>query len=83
VGRVDVLVVRTTADRAVAVAALARRRWPAAVVLAPRGVGPEGLAATGAVTPPAGGVVEAGPLRLRFEATGDHLEPKVTPAGEP
>jgi competence protein ComEC len=33
VGRVDVLVVRTTADRAVAVAALARRRWPAAVVL--------------------------------------------------
>jgi competence protein ComEC len=83
VGRVDVLVVRTTADRALTVAARARERWPAVVVLAPRDAGTEALAAAGAVAPPAGGVVDAGPLRVLLDVRPDHIEPNVTPAGGP
>jgi competence protein ComEC len=73
VGRVDVLVVRTTADRAVAVAGLAQQRWPRVVVLAPAGAA--GL--RGALTPASGTTLEAGPLHLQFTATADHLEPTI------
>jgi competence protein ComEC len=76
-GRIDLLVVRTTAVRALAVAARARQRWPSLVVLAPRGA--EGL--DGALAPPTGSTVDVGPLRLRFEASADRLEPTIGPAG--
>jgi hypothetical protein len=79
VGRVDVLVVRTTADRAVAVAARARQRWPGLVLLAPTDVaGP-----VGALAPAPGSVMDVGPLRLRFEASADHLEPSISVAERP
>jgi hypothetical protein len=79
VERLDVLVVRTTADRAVGVAARANERWPSLVVLVPRGV--DGLA--GAVTPPTGGVMDVGALRLRFASTTNRLEVTVIPNGPP
>ena len=79
VDRIDVLVVRTTADRAIGVAARTRERWPALVVLVPRGV--DGLA--GAVTPPPGSAMDVGPLHLRFDTTNDRLEPTITPDPPP
>jgi competence protein ComEC len=75
VDRLDVLVVRTTADRAQGVAARARERWPALVVLAPRTVG--GLAA--AVTPPPHSEMDVGSLHLRFGTTTDRLELTIGP----
>lgn len=74
VGRVDILVVRTVAERAVSVAARARQRWPTVVVLAPAGVVDQ---IAGATTPPLGSTMDIGGLRVRFNATEDRLTPSV------
>jgi hypothetical protein len=73
VARLDVLVVRTSADRAIGVATQARDRWPNLLLLVPRGI--DGIA--GALTPPTGSVMDVGPLRLRFRTTTDRLEPTI------
>jgi competence protein ComEC len=70
VRRVDLLVLRTEATRAIAVAARARERWPSVVVLALPGV--VGLLPD-AVAPPSGAVIELGRLRLRVDAASDRV----------
>jgi competence protein ComEC len=72
--RLDVLVVRTDAARAVDVAAAARERWPRLVVLMPRAVAEH---VPGGTTPPAGSVVDVGGLRVRFGETAESLTTTV------
>lgn len=69
VARVDVVVLRTGARAAGDVAALLRRRWPAAALLAPATDGRSGAGADRAgsgphVSPPTGTVIDIGGLRL-------------------
>jgi competence protein ComEC len=80
VGRVDVLVVRTAADRALAVAARARRRWPSLVVLVPDAAASR---IVGALAPAAGSTMVVGDMRLTFGGTADRLEPTIGPAERP
>ena len=77
VRRVDVVVVRTGAAAGRETAATLRRRWPAAVVLAPAPDRSARLHGDGldAVSPPPGAVVGAGGLRLTVvSSTPDRLE---------
>jgi hypothetical protein len=79
VGRVDVLVVRTAADRALAAAGQVRRRWPRVVVLVPDAV--QGRV-VGAIAPTDGSSMVVGGLRVVFDtADGERLEPTIGPAG--
>jgi competence protein ComEC len=72
--RLDVLVVRTDADRAAAVATSVRERWPRLVVLVPTVLASR---VPGAVTPPAGTVLDVGGLRVTFGETSSSLTPTV------
>jgi competence protein ComEC len=77
VPRVDVVIVRTPANRAIAVAARLREQWPATTVLAPAVVA-EDVAGRlpGAITPDAGPFDLDG-LRLSFDVARDRLEPEI------
>jgi competence protein ComEC len=78
IDKVDVLIVRTSASRAVTVATRLRERWPSMQVLAPAEVTEyAGTGLEGAVTPAAGDYDVAG-LRLRFDVEGDRLDPHIT-----
>jgi competence protein ComEC len=84
VDRVDLLVIRTPANRAVAVATTLRERWPRLVILAPAEITEQpGDRITGATTPATGAAFQVGTLRLTFEATNDRLEPAISLAEPP
>jgi competence protein ComEC len=80
VGHVDVVILRTSSHRAVAVANRLRDRWPGATVLAPAAVVEDaGGRIPGAVTPDAG-AFELDGLRLSFDVAHDRLEPEIVPS---
>jgi competence protein ComEC len=88
VERVDVVVVRSTARAASEVATTLRRRWPGAAVLVPRptDAGPDGrpFPVDGAVSPPAGSVLDVGGLRLTVTgATVERLDVELAPVPPP
>src|SRR5262245_1926232 len=81
VARLDVLVLRTTAQGAAEVAATVRRRWPGVAVLGPegsarvaRGVDGVGPPATSITVPAAGTVIDVGGLRL---TVGDSVRERL------
>lgn len=79
VDRVDLLVVRTPANRAVALGVALVERWPHLVVLAPAEVTEApGERIAGALTPAPGMTMTVGTLRVTFEASSDRLEPDVS-----
>lgn len=88
VERVDVVILRTSAQAAAEVVETLRHRWPGMVVLAPR---PDGAppadrraAVEGGVSPPAGTVVDIGGLRLTVDGNGDgRLDVRVEPRAPP
>lgn len=76
--RIDVLIVRTSANRAIAVANRVLEQWPSAAVLAPTEVAEPGAGRIdGAITPPPGSF-DLGGLSLSFEVQIDRLEPAIT-----
>lgn len=78
VDQVDILVIRTPANRAVAVATTLLERWPDLVVLAPAEITEQpGDRIAGAITPARGATLEVGTLRLTFEVSADRLEPDI------
>lgn len=78
VRRIDVLIVRTSATRAVTVANRVLERWPSAAVLAPAEVAePAAGRIEGAITPTPGSV-DLGGLRLSFEVQADRLDPDIS-----
>lgn len=79
VERVDVLVLRTPANRAVALAATLVERWPQLIVLAPAEVTETpGVRIEGALTPPPGMTMTVGDLQLAFDTSPDRLEPEIS-----
>lgn len=79
VDRLDALILRTPANRAVSVAGTLVERWPEMAVLAPAEVAQSpGARIKGAATPVPGAVLQVGTLRMAFDVEPDRLEPDVT-----
>jgi competence protein ComEC len=80
VDHVDVVILRTSSHRAVAVANRLRDQWPATTVLAPPAVTEHaGGRIPGAATPHPG-PFELDGLRLSFDVAPDRLEPEIAPS---
>jgi len=85
VTRLDVVVLRTPARAAAAVAAVLRSRWPAAAILAPT-VPARDVPDLDVAIPPSGTVLDVGGLRLTVHSvTADRLDVTIVPgrAGTP
>jgi competence protein ComEC len=78
IGRVDAVVVRSTARTARDTVHTLRRRWPGVGVLAPSVGGRPAVDVDGAVDPPAGATIHLGGLRLAVVGnSGGHLDVRV------